>query len=93
MPLDHPTFQTLQQPLLQRGLLQKLAEVVPISRIESKPLQKNHNVHIMHVTPQSRGYGDVTATYIRRLKYPHIYTLSISTYKNESICGALYIPI
>jgi len=27
-------------------------------------------------------------------KYPHIYTLSISTGKNQStkVCGALYIP-
>jgi len=25
--LDHPTFQTLQRPLLYRGLLQKVAEI------------------------------------------------------------------
>jgi len=47
------------------------------------------------VTPRSHGYGDVTATYIYRSKYPHIYTLSISTDKNQStkVRGALYIPI
>ena len=46
------------------------------------------------VTPQSRGYGDVTAMYICRSKYPHIYTISISTGKNQSTKahGALYIP-
>jgi len=40
------------------------------------------------VTPRSDGYGDVTATL-----YPHVYTLSISTCKNQStkVCGALYI--
>ena len=36
------------------------------------------------VTPRSRRYRDITATYIRRSKYPHIYTLSISTGKNQS---------
>jgi len=37
------------------------------------------------VTPRSRGYGDVTATYIRRSKIPsHIYMLSISAGKNQS---------
>ena len=47
------------------------------------------------VTPRSGGYGDVTATYIRGQKYPHVYTLSISTGKNQSTeaRGALYIPI
>jgi len=46
------------------------------------------------VTPQSRGYGDVTATYIIGQKYHHIYTLSINTSKNQSseIRDALYIP-
>jgi len=45
--------------------------------------------------PRSCGYGDVTAMYIRRSRIPsHIYTLSISTGKNQSskIRGALYIP-
>ena len=47
------------------------------------------------VMPRSRGYGNVTATYIRRSKYPYIYTLSISTDKNQGTeaRGALYIPI
>ena len=36
------------------------------------------------VTPRSRGYGDVTAMYIRRQKYPYVYMLSISTGKNQS---------
>jgi len=46
------------------------------------------------VTPQSRGYRDVTATYIRGQKYPHVYTLSINISNNQSlkICGELYIP-
>ena len=44
--------------------------------------------------PWSCGYGDVTVTYIVGQKYPHIYTLSISTDKNQStkVCCALYIP-
>ena len=48
----------------------------------------------IRVTPRSHGYGDVTVTYIRRSKNPHIYTLSISTCKNQSskICDILYIP-
>ena len=39
-------------------------------------------------------YGDVTVTYIRRSKISHVYTLSISTGKNQSTeaRGALYIP-
>ena len=36
------------------------------------------------VTPRSHGYGDVTATYIRRAEIPYVYTLSISTGKNQS---------
>ena len=47
------------------------------------------------VTPRSCGYGDVTATCIYAgQKYPHVYTLSISTGKNQSTeaRGALYIP-
>jgi len=46
------------------------------------------------VTPRSRGHEDVTATYIYRLETPpHVYTLSISTSKNQSkkVCGTLYI--
>jgi len=44
--------------------------------------------------PRSRGYGDVTATYNAGQKYLHVYTLSISTSKDQSIeaRGALYIP-
>ena len=44
--------------------------------------------------PRSHEYGDVTVTYIRRSKYPHIYTLSISASKNQStkVHGVLYIP-
>ena len=30
------------------------------------------------VTPRPTGYGDATATYIHRIKYPYLYTLSIS---------------
>ena len=45
--------------------------------------------------PQSHWYGDVIMTYIRRSKYSHIYTLSISAGKNQStkVSGALYILI
>jgi len=44
--------------------------------------------------PQSRGYGDVTVTYIYKSKKPLIYTLSISSSKDQSmkVRGALYIP-
>jgi len=38
----------------------------------------------MFVTARSHGYGDVTATYMRRAEIPHIYTLSISAGKNQS---------
>ena len=34
IPLDHLTFQTLQQPLLQRELLQKVAEIAPVIKGE-----------------------------------------------------------
>ena len=44
--------------------------------------------------PQSRGYRDITATYICNRKCPYIYTLKISTNKNQStkVHGALCIP-
>ena len=49
----------------------------------------------MHVTPRSRGYGDVTATYIRKSKIPpRIYTKH--QYRQELECGStviIYIPI
>ena len=32
----------------------------------------------VYVTPRPIEYGNTTATYIRRVKYPYIYTLSIS---------------
>ena len=57
------------------------------------PLQRKEMIN--DVTSRSRGYGDVTATYIRRSEIPsRIYTLSISTCKNQSTeaRGALYIP-
>ena len=48
----------------------------------------------MYVTPRSRGYGDVTATYIRRSEIPsHIYAKH--QYRQESECGStvvIYIP-
>ena len=48
----------------------------------------------MIVTPRFHGYGDVTATYIRKSKYLPVYTLSISTDKNQSTeaNGTLYVP-
>ena len=47
--------------------------------------QNFENPLIFCVTPRSRGYGDITAMYIRRSETPHVYTLSISTGKNQSI--------
>ena len=47
------------------------------------------------VTPQSRGYGDVTATFIRRVKIPsHMY--GKYSYRQESEYEStvvIYIPI
>jgi len=46
------------------------------------------------VMPRSHGYGEVTVMYICRLEIPlYIYTLSISTFKNQSteVCDVLYI--
>jgi len=37
-PPDDPTFQTLQRPLLQPGLLQKVAEIAPAIKSRIKPL-------------------------------------------------------
>ena len=56
------------------------------------------STNLVSITPRSQGHRDVTATYIRGWKYPHIYTLSISASKNQSIrvcgvlCSVLYIP-
>jgi len=36
------------------------------------------------VTSHPDGYGDATVTYIGKMEYPHIYTLSISTDQNQS---------
>jgi len=49
---------------------------------------------IKSVTPRSRRYVGVTVTYIRMSKIPHIYTLNISTGKNQSteVRVTLYIP-
>jgi len=58
-------------------------------------LEVTYHLLLIIVMPQSRWFGDVTATYIRGQKYPYIYTLSISTSKNQSmkVCGTLYILI
>ena len=47
----------------------------------------------MCATPRFRGYKNVTATYILGKKYPHTYTLCISTGKNQNTKsrGVLYI--
>ena len=44
--------------------------------------------------PRSGGYGTLLQCIYAGQKYPYIYTLSISTCKNQSseIHGALYIP-
>jgi len=58
-------------------------------------LQKSLSLNSYFVTPHSRRYGDVTATYIYAgRKYPHIHTLSINTDKNQrtEVRGALYVP-
>ena len=44
----------------------------------------------MSVTPRSHGYGDVTATYIRRAEIPsHIYAKD--QYMQESECGSIIV--
>jgi len=67
--------------------------------MDSPRFQEKHTsinwliMYIHYVTPRSCGCENVTTTYIRRSKYPHIYMLSISTGKNQSTkaLDALYI--
>jgi len=99
MPLTHHTFMLLQYP-----------DLLPITVRQAMQLTivVLHHIHMLHmsvivvqvgilfpsVTPRSRWYGDVTATYIRKSEVPsRIYAKH--QYRRESeyeSSGALYIP-